>query len=52
MNEECIIADTLRIVDALRILNDLSDTAMTLFVVDNNGCMVGTLTQMEISVGL
>ena len=48
MNEECIIADTLRIVDALRILNDLSDTAMTLFVVDNNGCMVGTLTDGDI----
>ena len=40
MNEECIIADTLRIVDALRILNDLSDTAMTLFGLSGNFWLV------------
>jgi dTDP-glucose pyrophosphorylase len=43
-----IISDTASIKDALIAINRLSNDVLTLFVIDNNGCLVGTLTDGDI----
>lgn len=43
-----IIQDTASIKDALIAINNLSSDVMTLFVIDKNECMVGTLTDGDI----
>lgn len=43
-----IIPDTSSLLDALSRLNDLSGAAMTLLVVDGDGCMAGTLTDGDV----
>ena len=46
--QKYIIPDTSSIKDALIALNDLPSDVLTLFVLDKNGCMVGTLTDGDI----
>jgi dTDP-glucose pyrophosphorylase len=43
-----IISDTVSIKDALIAINNLSSDVLTLFVVDSNGCMVGSVTDGDI----
>jgi dTDP-glucose pyrophosphorylase len=46
--QKYIIPDTSSIKDALIALNNLPSDVLTLFVLDKNGCMVGTLTDGDI----
>jgi dTDP-glucose pyrophosphorylase len=46
--QKYIIPDTSSIKDALIALNDLPNDVLTLFVLDKNDCMVGTLTDGDI----
>lgn len=45
---DVIIKDTFSIADALKRLDILQSQAMTLLVIDNRGCMLGTLTDGDI----
>lgn len=47
-----IIPDSATLLDALRMLNDLSGSVMTLLVTDASGIMTGTLTDGDIRRGL
>lgn len=47
-NNKYIISDTFSIKDALSALNEIGHSAQTLFVVDSNNKMVGTLTDGDI----
>lgn len=47
MYKFCISQDA-RLIDALRMLNSLHSSSMTLFVTDADGCMTGTLTDGDI----
>jgi len=46
--QKYIISDSATIKDALNAINNLSSTVLTLFVIDKNECMVGTLTDGDI----
>jgi len=46
--QKCIISDTATIKDALIAINNLSNVMLTLFVVDRNERMLGTLTDGDI----
>jgi len=46
--QKYIISDKASIKDALIAINKLSNDVLTLFIVDKNGCMLGTLTDGDI----
>ena len=46
--QKYIIQDSATIKDALIALNNLSSDVLTLFVLNNEGCMVGTVTDGDI----
>lgn len=47
-NHKYIISDSASIIEALRQLNDLNSLSMTLFVINKNDVMVGTLTDGDV----
>jgi len=46
--QKYIISDAATIKDALIAINNLSNDVLTLFVIDKNGCMIGSLTDGDI----
>ncbi len=48
MNDRYIILQTASIIDALKRLNELHSVSMTLFVIDQNNRMVGSLTDGDV----
>ncbi len=52
MTERHLISQDAPMIEALRKLNELSGSAMTLFVIDAGGCMTGTLTDGDIRRGM
>lgn len=52
MTRRHIITENATVTEALRMLNELSGAAMTLFVTDSTGRMTGTLTDGDIRRGL